>query len=69
MEMKGAMSITPFHDCFRIRNRSFSSAWKKQVFVPGGKSTPSNDCKGKFMHDIKLGLVYSGADKMHLIKL
>ncbi len=42
---------------------------EKQEFLPGGKTVFSNDREGKFMHDARLNLGYSGADKMRRIKL
>ena len=42
---------------------------EKQEFPPGGKTVFSNDREGKFMHEARLYLGYSGADKMRRIKL
>ena len=42
---------------------------EKQEFMPGGKIAFSNDCEGEFMHDLRLNLGYSGADKMRRIQL
>ena len=42
---------------------------EKHEFLPGGKTVFSNDREGEFMHDARLNLGYSGADKMRRIEL
>ena len=42
---------------------------EKQGFLPGGKTVFANDREGEFMHEPRLNLGYSGADKMRRIEL